>query len=280
MQEMRVQHQGILATIYAHRVLAVVILLLATVSILAAQPVLPVALGLVRQPIVVAQLIITAPKVAAPHILPAFTETRKPTAPAAALAAPHQRLPPAEHRAIPVRVATAHALLLAEQARKPARLILIPPVQPTTLARLDTAALIITVVPATPKIPCSTNAPALQIMAQVTALRIKTVIALLIPMALITMAGIIVMAQKPVRKELLLNPAPELLRWMEDGAGGVDGQMRQEIRMAAAELVPNPAEQELKPEPELVIIRRLIPAVPPVRDLLLKPKTAIRNPAS
>ena len=93
---------------------------------------------------------------------------------------------------------------------------------------------------------------------------------------------IAVLVHSFVHKANLPNPAimePAVLRWMEDGAGGADGQIQQDIRMAAAELVPNPAEQELKPEPELVIIRRLIPAVPVVQALLLKPKTAIRKHA-
>jgi hypothetical protein len=120
-----------------------------------------------------------------------------------------------------------------------------------TLAQFYTAALITLAALVIPKKPSSTNAPD-----QAPVLQIKTVIARLIP-ALQTL----VMAQKPVRKELLLKHVPEPHRWMEDGAGGAG--------------VLYHVAQELKPE--LAIILHLIPAEQVVRALAANP--AIRNPA-
>jgi hypothetical protein len=127
-----------------------------------------------------------------------------------------------------------------------------------TPARFSTAALITLAALVTAKKPSSTNAPD-----QAPVLQIKTAIARLIPAL-----QILVMVRLLARKELLLKHVQEPHRWMADGADGAGG-----VRVLYH------VEQELKPEPELVIILRLIPAVPVVQDLLLKPKTAIRNPA-
>ena len=134
----------------------------------------------------------------------------------AALAPEHALRPPtifaaagvvALHPAILVRAVTAHALLLAEQAHKPAPRMFILPMQPMTLAQFYTAALITMVALVTAKKPCSTNAAAQLITVPALVHHIKIAIALLIQMAIITMAGIIVVAQKPALKELLLKHA-------------------------------------------------------------------------